>query len=123
VAHRYWALTWKVKPGTEQKVRELFAAYGRPDHTVRDAAGNEIGTLFGTQVYMKDNVIVRVVETDVDDLRVLAMHMGRQPAIRELETKLDEYLEVPRDMSTPEGAGKFFRETSMDCLVSRRHDE
>jgi hypothetical protein len=120
---QYWALTWNVRPGTEQAVRDLFASYGRPDHTVRDPEGNELGTLISTQVFMKDNTIVRVVETDVEDLRVLAQHMGRQPAIRDLEMQLDQYLEKPRDMSNPQGAAQFFRETAMDCLVSRRHDE
>jgi hypothetical protein len=123
VARRYWGLMWAVRPGTEEKVRELFADYGRPDHTVRDPAGNEIGMLFSTQVFMKDNLVFRVLETDVDDLGLLAMHMGRQPAIRELEQQLDQYLAVPRDMSTPQGAQAFFGQAGMDCLVARRHDE
>jgi hypothetical protein len=120
---QYWGLMWTVKPGTEDKVRELFAEYGRPDHAVKDPQGNEIGTLFSTQVFMKDNIVLRVVETDVDNLGMLAMHMGRQPAIRKLEEQLDEYIEEPRDMSTPQGAQEFFRRARMDCLVARRHDE
>ena len=79
--------------------------------------------LFSTQVFMKDNIVLRVVETDVDNLGLLAMHMGRQPAIRKLEEQLDEYIEEPRDMSTPQGAQEFFRRARMDCLVARRHDE
>jgi hypothetical protein len=118
----YWALIWTVKPGTEEAVREAFRNYGYPDHTVKDEEGNVRGKLIATQVFMKDNIVVRVVEAE-GELPIIAQHMGRQPAIRELETKLDEYLEEPRDMSTPEGARDFFMKTSMELLVVRRHDD
>jgi hypothetical protein len=116
---QFWALIWKVKPGTEEQVAELFSNYQSPDHIVRDAEGNEKGRLLGTQVFMKDNIVVRVMEIDAA-LPDVAAHLGRQPAIRELESKLDPLLETERDMSTPEGARKFFMETSMRCLVSRK---
>jgi len=110
---------WNVKPGTEDQVRELFKNYGRPDPVIRDDDGNEIGALLGTQVFLKGNTVVRVVEVE-GSLREVAVHMGKQPAVRELEEKLDPLLEEPRDMSTPEGAGKFFRESAMEVLISRR---
>ena len=121
---QYWALMWDVKPGTEDTVRELFHNYGRPDHTIRDQDGNEVGTLLSTQVFMKGNTVVRVVETtDGVPLPVIGQHMGKQPAIRDLEDKLDELVAEPRDMSTPQGAATFFINSSMELLVSRRHDE
>ncbi len=119
---QHWALYWTVKPGTEDKVRELFQNYGRPDPVVKDADGNEKGRLLGTQVFMKGNVAIRVMEID-GALPEVAAHLGRQPAIQELETKLDEYLEEPRDMSDPEGARKFFMRTMMETVLARRHDE
>jgi hypothetical protein len=121
---QYFALMWDVKPGTEDRVRELFHNYGRPDHTIRDADGNEVGTLISTQVFMKGNTVVRVVEaTDGVSLPDLGRHMGRQPAIRELEDQLDQLVAEPRDMSTDEGARDFFIKSFMELLVSRRHDE
>src|SRR5256885_594867 len=115
---------WDVRPGTEDQVRELFHNYGRPDHTIRDGEGNEVGTLLATQVFMKGNTVVRVVETtDGVTLPVVGMHMGRQPAIRELEDKLDALVLEPRDMSTSEGAAAFFIKSFMELLVSRKHDE
>lgn len=121
---QYWALMWGIKPGTQDQVRELFQAYGRPDHTIRDEDGNEVGTLLSTQVFMKDTMVVRVVETtDGVPLPVLGRHMGRQPAIRELEDKLDPLVSEPRDMSTDEGAREFFLKSTMELLASRRHDE
>jgi hypothetical protein len=118
----YWALIWSVKPGTEEAVKEAFRNYGYPDHTVKDEDGNVRGRLISTQVFMRENVVVRVIEAE-GDLPVIAQHMGRQPAIRELESQLDNYLAEPRDMSTPEGAREFFMKSSMECLIARRHDE
>jgi hypothetical protein len=115
---------WAIKPGSEDAVREAFKKYGRPDHTIRDDDGNEVGTLISTQVFMKDNLVLRVIETtDGVPLPVLGRHMGRQPAIRELEDKLDEYVAEPRDMSTDDGARTFFLKSTMEMLVARRHDE
>lgn len=121
---QYFALMWDVKPGTEDQVRELFHNYGRPDHSIEDESGNEVGTLLSTQVFMKGNTVVRVVETtDGVTLPVVGQHMGRQPAIRELEDKLDDLVAEPRDMSTAEGARDFFIKSFMEVLVTRRHDE
>lgn len=117
------ALMWTVKRGSEQKVRELFATYGRPEMIIRDEQGIERGKLLSTLVFMKDNVVIRVAEAEVEDLGMLAKHLRKQPAIQELEKKLDQYLEVPRDMSTPEGAQAFFKRASMDCLVARGWDD
>ena len=119
----YYALMWDIKPGSQDAVREL-ASYGRPDHTIRDDDGNEVGTLLSTLVFMKDNHVIRVVETtDGVPLPVLARHMGRQPAIREPEDALDEHVAEPRDMSTAEGAREFFIKSIMELLAARRHDE
>lgn len=117
-----FAMTWTVRPGTEDKVIKLFENYGRPEHTITDEDGNVKGKLLSTNVFMKDNVIVRVIEFEGSIIDV-APHMGRQPAIRELEDKIDEYIENPRDMSTPEGARKFFMESAMRTVVSRRWDD
>jgi hypothetical protein len=120
----YYALMWDIKPESRDTVRELFASYGRPDHTIRDEDGNEVGTLLSTLVFMKDNHVIRIVETtDGVPLPVLARHMGRQPAIRELEDALDEHIAEPRDMSTAEGAREFFIKSIMELLAARRHDE
>jgi len=118
----YFAITWTVKPGSEDKVKEAFANYGRPDHDVKDADGNVVGKLVSTQVFMKGNRIVRAIEFE-GSIMDLAPHMGRQPAIIALENEIDKYLEEPRDMSTPEGARKYFMETAMETLINRRWDD
>jgi SchA/CurD like domain-containing protein len=118
---QYWGLTWKVKPGTEQIVEELFRNSGRPEHVIRGEDGAVKGKLLSTIVLMKDNVVVRLIEFE-GDLRDVAQHMRRQKEVVDLERGLDQYLETPRDMSTPEGVQKFFREASMRCILARQHD-
>lgn len=118
----YFAITWNVKPGSEDAVRKAFANYGRPDHDVKDADGNVVGKLLSTQVFMKGTTVVRVIEFEGSIIDV-SQHMARQPAIKALEEELDNYLAEPRDMSTPEGARKFFMETAMETLASRRWDD
>lgn len=121
---QYVALMWDIKEESRDAVRDLFHDYGRPDHAIKDDDGNEVGTLLSTLVFMKDNHVIRVVETtDGVDLPTLAKHMGRQPAIRDLEDKLDEHIAEPRDMSTPEGARDFFIKSIMELLVARKHDD
>lgn len=118
----FWAVMWDVKPGTEQKVVELFENYGQVDNVVRGEDGQEQGRLVGTQVFMKDRTVVRVMEFEGDRTAIFR-HLQQQPAVRALERQLDEYLAEERDMSTPEGAQKFFRESGMRCLLARRGDE
>ena len=118
------ALMWGIKPESRDEVRELFHNYGRPDHTIKDDDGNEVGTLLQTLVFMKEDQVIRVVETtDGVDLPTLAKHMGRQQAIRDLEDQLDPHIAEPRDMSNPDGAREFFVKSLMELLVARRHDE
>jgi SchA/CurD like domain len=119
---QHWALIWNVKAGTEGQVEELFRNYKTPERVVRDENGNEVGKLLSTQVFMKDNTLVRVMEIE-GELRDVAAHLGRQPAIRELEAKLDPLCETPRDMASPEGARAYFQSAMMRCLVSRKLDE
>ena len=119
---QHWALMWNVKPGTEQQVQELFADYESPDPIVKDADGNVKGELLSTQVYIKGNTVVRVMEVE-GSFPDVAAHLGRQPGIQELERKLDPLLETARDMSTPEGAREFFIGSMMQCLLARKAGE
>ena len=119
---QHFALMWTVRPGTEEQVKEIFRNYGRPDPVVRDKDGNVTGKLLGTQVFIKGNVVVRVMEVE-GSMAAVSSHLGRQPAVQEVEAKLDEVIEDARDMSTQEGATKFFMDKSMECLVARKMDE
>lgn len=118
----WYAIRHRLKPGTEDEVGELFAGHGRPDHDVRDDEGNVVGKLLTTIVFVGKETAVRAVEVE-GDLPVVARHMSRQAEVRELESKLEQYLAEPRDMTTPEGAQAFFRDAAMRCVLHRRADE
>lgn len=119
---QHFALMWEIKPGSEEAVAELFANYGRPEHVVTDEKGDVKGKLLGTQVFLKGNTIVRVIEIE-GSIADVAPHMARQSAIRQLEEELDKHIATPRDMSSPEGARKFFLESLMRPLADRRWDD
>lgn len=120
---KFAAVTWSVKPGFDEQITKLFESYPRPNsYVITDDSGSQIGAILATAVFMKDQQIVRVIEYD-GDLSGVLRHMAGQRAVRDLEERLAQYLEVPRDTSTQESFRDFFIASSMRCLVARRHDE
>jgi hypothetical protein len=115
------ALLYKLKPGTEDAVAELFATSGRPEHEVLDDEGKPVGTLLRTVVFVGREVAVRVIEVE-GHLPVVAAHMSRQEPVREFERAIEEHLAEPRDMVTPEGARRFFVEAGLRCVLNRTAD-
>lgn len=116
------ALFYPLKPGVEEKVKDLFRTSGRPEFELKDADGKVIGKLLGTMAFVGNEMAVRVIEVE-GPLPVVAAHMSRQPAVKEFERQLEELIAVPRDMGTPEGAREFFRRAALECVLSRRHDQ
>jgi hypothetical protein len=116
------ALFYPLKPGAEEKVKDLFRHSGRPSFEVTDEDGKVVGKLLGTMAFVGREMAVRVIEVE-GPLPVVAAHIGRQPAVREFERELEELISVPRDMTTPDGAREFFSRAALECVLSRRHDE
>jgi len=116
------ALFYPLKAGSEEAVKELFRASGRPRFEVRNDDGDVVGRLLGTMAFVGKEMAVRVIEVD-GPLPMVAGHMSRQPEVREFERRLEEHLSRPRDMVTPEGARQFFRDAALECVLSRRHDQ
>jgi hypothetical protein len=107
------ALLFRVKPGTEDAVADVLAAYRRPP--------TEIDTetrLLGTTVLMHGNVVVRTMEI-VGSLPKVAGHLARQPEIQAAERALNPYLELPRDMSDAGAARAFFQRSAMKLVIHR----
>lgn len=119
---QWFALLYKLKPGSEGAVTQVFQESGRPDHEVKDDEGNVVGTLLRTMVFMGTGACVRVIEVD-GDLITVARHMGRQDTVRAFEEKIEEHLAETRDMRSPEGAQAFFRNAGMRVVLDRKHDE
>jgi hypothetical protein len=116
------ALYYPLKPGSEDKVKDLFRDSGRPRFDVTDGEGKVVGRLLGTMVFVGRELAVRVIDVE-GPLPLVAAHMSRQPEVKEFERALEEHLAEPRDMVTPDGAREFFRRNAMECVLDRRHDK
>ncbi|MEU6366402.1 SchA/CurD-like domain-containing protein [Streptomyces sp. NPDC046931] len=96
------ALTFTVKPGSEQTVAKILADYAPPESRVDDTT-----RLCRTSLFMHGNRVVRAVEVE-GDLPAALRHVARQPQVRAVEEAINPYLEQERDLSDPEAARIFF---------------
>ncbi|MEV4758545.1 SchA/CurD-like domain-containing protein [Micromonospora sp. NPDC049559] len=115
------ALYYPLKPGSEEKVKELFRLGARPPSVIRGEDGSEVGRLLGTMVFVGRELAVRVIEIE-GPLGLVAAHMSRQEGVKAFERELAEHLAIPRAES-PQAAREFFRNAAMECVVSRRFDD
>jgi SchA/CurD like domain len=112
----YAAITYSVKPGHEDEIAEIFAHFRRVDSPIlRNEDGGKVGELLGTAVFIKDDLMVRVIHYD-GDFAAIAGHMARQQGVHLLEKKLAPYLSEPRDSGTLEGFSRYFRNATMRCI-------
>ncbi|GAA3061380.1 SchA/CurD-like domain-containing protein [Streptomyces glomeratus] len=96
------ALTFTVKPGSEQAVARILADYAPPEARVDDTT-----RLCRTSLFMHGNRVVRAVEVE-GDLSAALRHVARQPQVRAVEEAINPYLEQERDLNDPEAARLFF---------------
>ncbi|MGW1005443.1 SchA/CurD-like domain-containing protein [Streptomyces sp. NPDC002520] len=96
------ALTFTVKPGSEEKVAKILADYASPEAQVDDTT-----RLCRTSLYMHGNRVVRAIEVRGDLLAALR-HVARQPQVRAVEEAINPYLEQDRDLNDHESARLFF---------------
>lgn len=110
----YAAIMYRVKPGYEDEIAEIFAGFQRVDtpDLAGQAATEQAGRLLGTGVFIKDDVIVRFIHFE-GDFAAVGPHMARQKGVHLVEEKLAPYLAEQRDTSTPEGFAAYFRNATM----------
>lgn len=102
------AITYDIEPGHEDAVAEIFSGFRRVrSPSVPGAGGEEAGRILATAVFIRDAVLVRMIEYE-GDLEAIATHMANQPGVREVERKLKPYLSRPRDTDTVEGFVRTF---------------
>lgn len=112
----YAAISYRVKPGFEDEISDVFARFQRVDTPdFRSAGGESAGRLLGTAVFVKDDVVVRVIHYD-GDFRAIAAHMAAQRGVHTVEDELAPFLAEQRDTSTPEDFGAYFRNAVMRCV-------
>ena len=112
----YAAITYRVKPGHEREINEIFAEFQRADSPVlKDEHGRPSGLLLGTGLFIKDDVMVRIIHYDgrIEDV---ARHMAQQTGVHDAERKLQPYLAQERDTETPEGFVRHFNTSAMQCV-------
>ncbi|MCX4820535.1 SchA/CurD [Streptomyces sp. NBC_01142] len=113
----YAAITYRVKPGHEDEIAEIFAHFTRvdtPDYRADDGAA--AGRLLGTGVFIKDDVMVRVIHYE-GDFAAIGRHMATQKGVHILEEKLQPYLAEERDTSSPAGFAAYFRNATMRSIA------
>ncbi|MEU6731379.1 SchA/CurD-like domain-containing protein [Nonomuraea wenchangensis] len=112
----YAAITYPVKPGHEEEIAAIFADFQRVDTPViSDESGAEVGKLLGTAVFIKDDVMIRVIHYE-GDFSAIGRHMSRQRGVHLIEEKLAPYLLKQRDTSTEQGFGAYFAAAAMRCV-------
>ncbi|MDQ1042589.1 SchA/CurD-like domain-containing protein [Streptomyces sp. V4I2] len=104
------ALTFTVKPGSEDTVAKILAGYSSPEPQVDDTT-----RLCRTSLFMHGNRVVRAIEVRGDLLAALR-HVARQPEVRAVEEAINPYLEQDRDLDDPESARVFFTRAALPAV-------
>jgi heme-degrading monooxygenase HmoA len=104
------AITFTVKPGSEQAVAKLLADYESPQAQVDDTT-----RLLRTSLYMHGNRVVRAVEVE-GDLGNALRHVAQQPEVRAVEEAINPYLEEDRDLTDPSSARSFFARAALPAV-------
>jgi hypothetical protein len=112
----YAAVTYRVKTGHEEEIAEIFAGFQQmPDPVLRGEAGAVAGRLLGTAVFVKDDIVVRVIHYE-GDFAAVGRHVAAQRGTHLIEEKLAPYLAESRDTGTAEGFQSYFRDAVMRCV-------
>ncbi|WP_081620748.1 SchA/CurD-like domain-containing protein [Nocardiopsis potens] len=117
------ALRYKVKPGHEKEIGEVFAqvqAEARP--TLRGDKGQETGVIIGVGLFVKDDNMIRVVMFD-GELDDVARYMSKRGGRPEMEKKLAPYMAETRHVETPEQFLEQFKANTMHCAHRSRRAE
>jgi hypothetical protein len=110
-------ITFRVKPGHEDELAEVFGdAPALESPVVTDHNGEETARLLGTGVFVKDDVLVRLVHYE-GDFSGIARHLAGQRHVHVIEDRIVPFLADPRDTDTSEGFAAFFRDSMMRCVT------
>lgn len=110
------AVTFAVRPGTEQQAQRILSGYPRPETEIGAGA-----RLLGTSVFFWRNQVVRVIDVD-GPLPVIMRHLAAQPAIEETEAALNPLLAEPRQLGDPAAMRAFFASAMMTRVIHRVTD-
>jgi heme-degrading monooxygenase HmoA len=104
------AITFTVKPGSEEAVAKLLADYRSPQARVDGTT-----RLLRTSLFLHGNRVVRAVEV-AGDLGNALRHVAAQPAVRAVEEAINPYLEESRDLTDSASARAFFARAALPAV-------
>lgn len=107
------ALRYKVKPGHEDEIAEVFAGVRRDARpTLRDGEGNETGVIASVALFVRGGDMIRMVKFDgeIDDVARYMAQRGPRP---EMEQKLAPFMAEERHVGTPEDFVTQFKKNTM----------
>jgi hypothetical protein len=111
------AIIYDIKPGFEDEVAEVFSGFRRPPSmSVPVDEGGEPTKILSTALFIRDGVLVRVIEYE-GDLDLVARYMAAQPGVQEVERRLAPYCATPRDTATVEGFVRTFNQNLLRCVM------
>ena len=114
------AIAWTFRRACRNEVENLLLRYPPPDSLqITDDDGNVVGRMLATAVFLRDNLVVRVMEFE-GPLPELLRQKSMESTHAEIDRALQQYLEKPADLSTPEGFRTFFADSAMRCLYFRK---
>ncbi|MFE9770441.1 SchA/CurD-like domain-containing protein [Streptomyces sp. NPDC005931] len=113
----YAAIQYRVKPGHEDEIAKIFQEFQRVDTPdFRGQDGSAAGRLLGTAVFVKDDVVVRVIHYE-GDFAAIGRHMAAQQGVHTAEARLAPFLAEPRDTSSPAAFAEYFRNATMRTVA------
>lgn len=113
----YAMITFRVKPGHEEELADVFgSAPPLEDPVVTDENGQETARLLGTGVFVKDDVLVRLIHYQ-GDFAGIARHLASQHHVHVIEDRIVPFLADRRDTATTDGFAAFFRNSMMRCVT------
>ncbi|MFC4534719.1 SchA/CurD-like domain-containing protein [Sphaerisporangium dianthi] len=113
----YAMITFRVKPGHEEELTALFGdSPPLESPVVTDDDGEETARLLGTGVFVKDDVLVRLIHYQ-GDFAGIARHLASQRHVHTIEKGIVPFLADARDTGTSEGFAAFFRDAMMRCVT------
>ena len=114
----YAAISYHIKPGFEDEIAEVLANFRRPSSpVVLDDAGEPIGRLLGTAVFVHGELMIRVMHYEGCELADVSRYMGRQPGVYEVLRNLAPYLATPRDATDESSFRTSFGQNTVRCLA------
>ncbi|MHA6763598.1 SchA/CurD-like domain-containing protein [Streptacidiphilus sp. PAMC 29251] len=114
----YAAITYRVKPGHEEEIAAVFAGFQRVDtpELPGEQDGDSAGRLLGTGVFIKDDILVRVIHYE-GEFAAVGRHLASQKGVHLLEEKLAPFLAEQRDTRSAEDFGAYFRNATMRSIA------